>query len=174
MAWGPDPLTFARHGSVPEWPKGADCKSAGYAYVGSNPTRHTATHWVYLELGLRPGSLKFCPWHRFRVLEPGWLGLGSVGGECCRSNASGGRAPPQGRALHRRPFRAGLRGVPHRGCSRADADFQEPARGPGRPSSRGPVGGGQGPFERPGVDSRLALKDMRGVLTTLVAGRSPR
>ena len=26
-------------GSVPEWLKGADCKSAGYAYVGSNPTR---------------------------------------------------------------------------------------------------------------------------------------
>ena len=27
------------NGSVPEWLKGADCKSAGYAYVGSNPTR---------------------------------------------------------------------------------------------------------------------------------------
>ena len=26
-------------GSVPEWLKGADCKSAGHAYVGSNPTR---------------------------------------------------------------------------------------------------------------------------------------
>ena len=26
-------------GSMPEWLKGADCKSAGYAYVGSNPTR---------------------------------------------------------------------------------------------------------------------------------------
>ena len=26
-------------GSVPEWLMGADCKSAGYAYVGSNPTR---------------------------------------------------------------------------------------------------------------------------------------
>jgi len=24
---------------MPEWLKGADCKSAGYAYVGSNPTR---------------------------------------------------------------------------------------------------------------------------------------
>ena len=28
-------------GSVPEWLKGADCKSAGSAYVGSNPTRPT-------------------------------------------------------------------------------------------------------------------------------------
>ena len=26
---------------MPEWLKGADCKSAGYAYVGSNPTRPT-------------------------------------------------------------------------------------------------------------------------------------
>lgn len=26
-------------GSVPEWLKGADCKSAGNAYVGSNLTR---------------------------------------------------------------------------------------------------------------------------------------
>lgn len=28
-----------RIGSMPEWLKGADCKSAGSAYVGSNPTR---------------------------------------------------------------------------------------------------------------------------------------
>jgi hypothetical protein len=27
---------------VPEWLKGADCKSAGYAYVGSNPTPSTS------------------------------------------------------------------------------------------------------------------------------------
>ena len=26
-------------GSMPEWLKGADCKSAAYRYVGSNPTR---------------------------------------------------------------------------------------------------------------------------------------
>gem|GEM_PF-2003134 len=26
---------------MPEWLMGADCKSAGYAYVGSNPTRPT-------------------------------------------------------------------------------------------------------------------------------------
>jgi hypothetical protein len=26
---------------VPEWLKGADCKSAGFAYVGSNPTPST-------------------------------------------------------------------------------------------------------------------------------------
>ena len=30
-------------GSVPEWLMGADCKSAGYAYAGSNPARPTTT-----------------------------------------------------------------------------------------------------------------------------------
>ena len=29
------------HGSVPEWPKGADCKSVGTAYDGSNPSAPT-------------------------------------------------------------------------------------------------------------------------------------
>ena len=33
MAWG----------SVPEWLMGADCKSAGYAYAGSNPAWPTIT-----------------------------------------------------------------------------------------------------------------------------------
>ena len=28
-------------GRLPEWPKGADCKSVGLAYVGSNPTPAT-------------------------------------------------------------------------------------------------------------------------------------
>src|SRR6185437_10113565 len=29
------------HGGLPEWPKGAVCKTAGSAYVGSNPTPAT-------------------------------------------------------------------------------------------------------------------------------------
>ena len=29
----------ANYGSMPEWLKGADCKSAGLAYAGSNPAR---------------------------------------------------------------------------------------------------------------------------------------
>ena len=29
-------------GGVPEWLKGTDCKSVGYAYVGSNPTPSTS------------------------------------------------------------------------------------------------------------------------------------
>ena len=36
-------ITVTGNGSVPEWLMGADCKSASYAYVGSNPTRPT-TH----------------------------------------------------------------------------------------------------------------------------------
>ncbi len=32
------PYIRKAYGGVPEWLKGADCKSAGEAYVGSNPT----------------------------------------------------------------------------------------------------------------------------------------
>lgn len=48
---------------MPEWLKGADCKSAGYAYVGSNPTRprlnknKRAKHRLFSS----PGGL--CGWH---------------------------------------------------------------------------------------------------------------
>ena len=31
-------------GEVPEWPKGADCKSAGDAFEGSNPSLSTRFH----------------------------------------------------------------------------------------------------------------------------------
>ena len=30
-------------GGLPEWPKGADCKSAGYAFDGSNPSPSTGS-----------------------------------------------------------------------------------------------------------------------------------
>ncbi|SCA55318.1 hypothetical protein MTBPR1_10565 [Candidatus Terasakiella magnetica] len=36
-------LTVPSRGGMPEWLKGADCKSAGYAYVGSNPTPSTTS-----------------------------------------------------------------------------------------------------------------------------------
>jgi hypothetical protein len=32
---------FSTSGEVPEWPKGADCKSAGEAFGGSNPPLST-------------------------------------------------------------------------------------------------------------------------------------
>ena len=31
------------HGWIPEWPKGTDCKSAGDAFEGSNPSPSTTT-----------------------------------------------------------------------------------------------------------------------------------
>src|SRR5437763_13480140 len=35
------PPALAAHGRLPEWPKGAVCKTVGSAYVGSNPTPAT-------------------------------------------------------------------------------------------------------------------------------------
>ena len=37
---GPNP-TGSFFGEFPEWSKGADCKSAGLAFVGSNPSLPT-------------------------------------------------------------------------------------------------------------------------------------
>ena len=34
-------ICFSKSGGVPEWLKGADCKSAGEAYEGSNPSPST-------------------------------------------------------------------------------------------------------------------------------------
>lgn len=40
-----------RKGSMPEWLMGADCKSAGYAYAGSNPARlKKAFRKLYLKI----------------------------------------------------------------------------------------------------------------------------
>lgn len=41
-------LIVVIQGSMPEWLMGADCKSAGYAYVGSNPTRPTTHSYDYI------------------------------------------------------------------------------------------------------------------------------
>tara|TARA_R110002051_G_scaffold320213_1_gene405244 strand:- start:489 stop:794 length:306 start_codon:yes stop_codon:yes gene_type:complete len=38
-SWMHDPGGWS--GGVPEWLKGTDCKSVGFAYVGSNPTPST-------------------------------------------------------------------------------------------------------------------------------------
>ena len=35
------------YGQIPEWPKGADCKSVGTAFEGSNPSPPTKPyHWL--------------------------------------------------------------------------------------------------------------------------------
>ena len=39
---GSNPITSSNiYGGIPEWPKGTDCKSAGYAFGGSNPPSPT-------------------------------------------------------------------------------------------------------------------------------------
>ena len=39
---GSSPITSSNHGRVPEWPKGADCKSAVADFGGSNPPPSTS------------------------------------------------------------------------------------------------------------------------------------
>ena len=34
------------YGQIPEWPKGADCKSVGTAFEGSNPSPPTKPNWL--------------------------------------------------------------------------------------------------------------------------------
>ena len=41
---GSTPITSSNYGGFPEWPKGADCKSAAFRFVGSNPTLSTNFH----------------------------------------------------------------------------------------------------------------------------------
>ena len=36
------------HGWIPEWPKGTDCKSAGTAFEGSNPSPPTLMYILHL------------------------------------------------------------------------------------------------------------------------------
>ncbi len=36
-----DNITKIEYGGIPEWPKGADCKSVGNAFEGSNPSSST-------------------------------------------------------------------------------------------------------------------------------------
>ena len=46
LPWG-----TSEYGGVPEWPKGTDCKSAGYAYGGSNPPAPTRKALIVLNQG---------------------------------------------------------------------------------------------------------------------------
>ena len=39
---GSSPIGPIQYGWIPEWPKGADCKSVGNAFEGSNPPPSTA------------------------------------------------------------------------------------------------------------------------------------
>lgn len=59
-----------RCGEVPEWPKGADCKSAGSAYGGSNPPLSTTDPG-----GIEQGALS--RGHRLGGTDPGVPGVGT-------------------------------------------------------------------------------------------------
>ena len=52
-------LSAAASGGVPEWLKGTDCKSVGFAYVGSNPTPSTSDCPGFAGPGRR-GNCCFC------------------------------------------------------------------------------------------------------------------
>ena len=47
---------LAAYGRLPEWPKGAVCKTVGSAYVGSNPTPATTCENGPLAAEMRPGG----------------------------------------------------------------------------------------------------------------------
>ena len=49
---------LTEYGSVPEWPKGADCKSVVFDFGGSNPPAPTKTR----EYHRKVGALLFCGW----------------------------------------------------------------------------------------------------------------
>src|SRR6476469_1637043 len=50
-----DAASAAAYGRLPEWPKGAVCKTVGSAYVGSNPTPATTS-----ENGPLAGNSRLC------------------------------------------------------------------------------------------------------------------
>ena len=43
---GSSPIGPIDYGWIPEWPKGADCKSVGTAFEGSNPSPPTKPNWL--------------------------------------------------------------------------------------------------------------------------------
>ena len=45
---GSTPTTSSKRGKIPEWPKGTDCKSAGTAFEGSNPSPPTLMYILHL------------------------------------------------------------------------------------------------------------------------------
>ena len=64
---GSTPTTSSKRGKIPEWPKGADCKSVGTAFGGSNPPLPTKKESIEI-----PMLSFFCEreWMRYRVRKP--------------------------------------------------------------------------------------------------------
>ena len=61
---GSTPTTSSKRGKIPEWPKGADCKSVGTAFGGSNPPLPTKKKTSQCGVFFMPGivdSARFTP-----------------------------------------------------------------------------------------------------------------
>jgi hypothetical protein len=109
------PPAWTAHGRLPEWPKGAVCKTVGSAYVGSNPTPATTCENAPLAANSRAGgAFLLCP----EVCH--LVALRTVILRCPRTY-SGRASGPLGRSVctvttvgvHRRRFH----GRPRTGCA---------------------------------------------------------
>src|ERR1700757_5222580 len=113
----------AAPGRLPEWPKGAVCKTVGSAYVGSNPTPATTCKNAPLAANSRAGGAFFCG-----PVVGQLVSLWTVMLRCPRTH-SGRASGPLGRSVctvatvgvHRRRFHGRPRTGRAGGVSRLDA-----------------------------------------------------
>lgn len=67
---GSTPTTSSKRGKIPEWPKGADCKSVGTAFGGSNPPLPTKKKTSQCGVFFYAGNRGFCAVYTARRVAP--------------------------------------------------------------------------------------------------------
>ena len=67
---GSTPTTSSKRGKIPEWPKGADCKSVGTAFGGSNPPLPTKKKTSQCGVFFYAGNRGFCAVYTARRITP--------------------------------------------------------------------------------------------------------
>ena len=67
---GSTPTTSSKRGKIPEWPKGADCKSVGTAFGGSNPPLPTKKKTSQCGVFFYAGNRGFCAVYTARRIAP--------------------------------------------------------------------------------------------------------
>ncbi len=67
---GSTPTTSSKRGKIPEWPKGADCKSVGTAFGGSNPPLPTKKRHRNAVSFFYAGNRGFCAVYTARRVAP--------------------------------------------------------------------------------------------------------
>ena len=67
---GSTPTTSSKRGKIPEWPKGADCKSVGTAFGGSNPPLPTKKKTSLCGVFFYAGNRGFCAVYTARRVAP--------------------------------------------------------------------------------------------------------